>query len=301
MKSVFMREVIRTALLFRNSKGLFSKSEKAKKELLKMAEQPRKYELKKIPKIKSLVSEKNSHDLQHFELSSKIGSTKKRIIYLHGGAFARQPNTLHWKFASRLVNESHARLTFVVYPKAPLHSYEESFEKLLLLYKDMLKDNDAKNIILAGDSAGANIVLAFSILLQEEGLPAPSKIICYSPCVDLTLKNPGITRELKKSDPMLGVDGLLEFVRAWAGDADLKNPLISPIYADLSLLPPTDIFIGSDEILLPDVRLFKKMARGAGAEIQLHVYEKLYHCFVFFPLKEARDAVEKSIGLIVEE
>jgi acetyl esterase/lipase len=300
MKESVMREIVRTAMLLRSSKRLFSKEKKAEKELKKMAKRPRAYQFKKAGRLCSQVRESNTHGLHHFVLSSKTGSGKKQILYLHGGAFARQPSFLQWRFADKLVERTHASLAFVVYPKTPLHTHDETFEKLLLLYRDMLQSADGEEIIFVGDSAGANIALAFSVWLQGQGLAPPAKVICFSPCVDLQLNNPGITKKLRKKDPILGVDGLLVFIKAWAGGAPLNHPLISPLYADLSLLPPTTVFIGSDEILLPDVRLFKKLARECGVEIELHVYEKLYHCFFLFPLKEAKEAVDRTVKLIAE-
>lgn len=301
MKERAMRQIIRTAMLIRSSKRLFSKKEKALKSLQKMAGNPREYHFEKAHKLRSQVEEHSTHGLRHYVLSSSTSCNAKQIIYLHGGAFARQPSFLQWRFADTLVRRTQAKLTFVVYPKTPNHTFEETFEKLLLLYRDMLSETEGKNIVFVGDSAGANIALAFAVWIQKEhSLPPPARILCFSPCVDMQLNNPGITKKLNRSDPMLGVDGLREFAKAWAGSAPLDHPLISPLYADLSLLPPTEIFIGSDEILLPDVRLFKKKAREAGAEVELHVYEKLYHCFMLFPLKEGKESIDRVVQLIAK-
>ena len=125
-------------------------------------------------------------------------------------------------------------------------------------------------------------------------------VIGFSPCVDMTLSNPEIP-ELQKKDVILAVPGGKEAAKKWIGDSNPKSPTLSPLYGNLSGLPPMRIFIGTSDILLPDNRLFKEKMQEVDGDVQLYEYAGGFHVFVCIPtLPESEDAYGKVKQAIAE-
>ena len=245
-----------------------------------------------IPKVKSKITEKTCKGLSTYWFTNDGNAKDSIILYIHGGAFVNQPSPLHWRYVDKIARSTGTPLVMAVYPKAPVHQFTEAYDFLMAVYSEML-DFGYTNIIFMGDSAGATLSIGLAMWLKEQNKPMPSKLVLLSPCVDMTLENSEILY-VKQHDPMLAVPGILEIGKEWSGGADLCDYRLSPIYGDLSELPPTLLLIGSYEILCPDARKFKELADRAGAPLSYREYPKMFHVFPGFPIPEA-DKANKEI------
>lgn len=227
--------------------------------------------------------------------------SKTIVLYIHGGAFVAQPNLAHWLFFQKLQRNTRTSIVMPIYPKAPTYDYTHTYPKLFALYKHLLKTYPNSKFIFMGDSAGGNIALSFALQLKQNNLPLPSNIIVFSPCLDLALENKQAYEIDKQGiDPMLSIEGLKAMYEAWAGNADLKNPIVSPFYADLKNIEKATIFIGTHEILYPEAVEFTQKAKKEGVNLNLIIEEKMNHVYPFFPTREAKRA-RRIIYKLVQE
>ncbi|NRD79511.1 alpha/beta hydrolase [Bacillus sp. BRMEA1] len=240
---------------------------------------------------------KNGMDSYILKGSSFPGDTY--ILYLHGGAYINQPTPEHWKFLQKLVVKINGTAMAPVYPKAPNHHVHESFEKVLPIYEELLSKTEPKNIVLMGDSSGGGFALALAQVLQEKGLPQPGNIILLFPWLDLTMTNPEINElDLEEKDPILGVKYLAAAGKAYAGDEDLSNYLLSPINGNMKGLGKISVFVGTHDILYVDARKLKEKADQLDVKINYYEFPNMIHGFTHSPFPEADRAFEKIVEII---
>ena len=219
------------------------------------------------------------------------------VIYLHGGAYVNEIQPLHIAFCDKIAKKVNATVIAPIYPLAPNHTYKETYEIVENLYDDILKKN--KPIAIMGDSAGGGLSAAFCEYLEYKDLPQPQHLILISPWVDVSMS--GDYDEYRDIDPMLGVDGAREMGKAWAGDLDLKDYRISPMYGDMMGLPKTTLFVGTHEILYPDVVEFYNRLKGSGVDVDINVGREMTHVYPIYPgVPESRDAMNKIVDILLE-
>jgi acetyl esterase/lipase len=229
------------------------------------------------------------------------GSSLGVILYLHGGAYALGSINTHREFTARLVSATKMRALSLSYRLAPEHPYPAAVKDATAAYLWLLNQGyDPSKIIIAGDSAGGGLTIATLVTLRETGEPLPAGAICISPWMDLAMTGASIQNKAK-ADPVLDPDSLGTYAKHYAGDHDLTSPLISPLYADLTGLPPLLIQVGSDEILLDDATRFADNARGAGLDVTLEIWDKMFHVFQIIPfLPETKNAVRSIAGFVTQ-
>ncbi len=233
-------------------------------------------------------------------ISPKSNSSGKYILYLHGGAYVNNIYRQHWIFTSQLVQKTKCTMVFPDYPLAPLSTYKDAFEMLDCLYDILLTKTDSKNILLMGDSAGGGLALALAQKQKNEGKPSTSQVILIAPWLDVSLSNPDIA-EVQKNDPMLHAKSFAPVSKAWAGNTELSNYLVSPINGTLEGLPKISIFIGTHDILVADCRKLKSLLDQKNIPFNCFEYPKLFHDWVLFtPIKESKVAIEQICKLILE-
>ncbi|MFD4407064.1 alpha/beta hydrolase [Nocardia sp. NPDC058499] len=215
------------------------------------------------------------------------------VIYLHGGSFFREISWWHWRFIGRLAAAGH-RVEVPIYPLAPRHTYRDARPYLTEVYRDVLSEFDPARVVVAGDSAGGTLALTLAQSLPETGLPAPARLILLSPCLDMRLSNPEIDR-VEAVDPWLARPGLLEAGRVWAGGDALGLPELSPINGPLDGLPPTDLYMGTHDILHPDARLF---AERAGSAVRFTEVAGAFHVYPLVPVPEAGPAIRAILAAV---
>lgn len=246
----------------------------------------------------SALKEQTFEDMQVFILNDQKSSSQMVILYIHGGAWTNQPLNLHWLFMDKMAQALNAKVIAPIYPKVPHFSYQDTYPKMLSLYKEILASIESSNqLTIIGDSAGGNIALGLIQLLKRDGLPQPQDIMLLSACVDMSLENP-LIQEYEENDPMLASEGMEVITKIWAADKALKDPIISPIYGDFQGVGKITHFIGSHESLYPDAIQFDEKLTEQGVAINTFVYPKMNHVFVVMPIPEAVDAQQKIINIL---
>jgi monoterpene epsilon-lactone hydrolase len=224
------------------------------------------------------------------------------LLYLHGGGYCIGSINTHRGMAARLAQACRARALNLDYRLAPEHPHPAAVDDAVAAYRWLLDRGVAPaQIVLGGDSAGGGLVMATLLALRDAGHPLPVAGFCLSPWVDLECSGETMTTKADV-DPMVGKDGLTEMAAAYAGDHELRHPLVSPLHADLSGLPPLLIQVGTAETLLDDAVRLADRARNAGMDVRLEAWDDLVHVFqAFAPMvPEAVEAID-GIGGFVRE
>jgi acetyl esterase/lipase len=204
------------------------------------------------------------------------------IFYLHGGGYTIGSLRSHQGFCALFAKAAHARSVQVDYGLGPERPHPAAVDDAVAAYEALLASGvNANQIIVSGDSAGGGLSLATLVALRDRGTAMPAGAALMSPWTDLSFT--GETMKTNKdADPMV----MIEFISVMANDyiqsGDPTNPLISPVYADLSGLPPLQIHVGGDEILLDDSRRIAANAAKVGVECEITVWPEMLHIFPYF-------------------
>ena len=224
------------------------------------------------------------------------------VIYYPGGGFINEPLVYHWKIINKLCQEANVPLLMPVYLKAPNYTCKESYEVVMQFYLDVVKNADIKKVVFIGDSSGGNMSLVMAQLLRDNypEVIQPSEIILLSPWMDASSDNEEI-KALDAHDPMLDEYGLIEIGKLWAGDLDVHDPMVSPIYGTFENLGHITMFASTRDILCPDDVKFSQMLTEQGVEHTFVCEEGLNHPYALFPIPEATDAREIIVEAIKGE
>ncbi len=227
-------------------------------------------------------------------------TAEKKIIYLHGGGYVSQPNPRHFRWLEGVQDQTDSTVMLPVYPKAPQHQYEEVFEKLVPLYMQTLENTEAENIVIMGDSAGGGLALALAQELNRQDIEQPGDIIMLSPWLDVSMTNPDI-QNLTSVDPFLDLEWLLNAGASYAGDADLRNPMVSPIYGDMTGLGDMTLIVGTHELFLADARKFSGITDEKNIPINYYEYPEMPHVFQLQDTDEGRRATQQIVNIINDD
>ena len=216
------------------------------------------------------------------------------ILYLHGGAYVVGSIRSYWKLAARIAGAAGCRALVVEYRLAPENQYPAAIEDAVNAYHWLLRQGyQPDRIVIAGDSAGGALAAATLVSLRDSGDPLPAAAIMLSPWVNLEAT--GETIKTNARTDWISEKWLKWSANLYLGKADPKGPLASPLYADHKGLPPMLIHTGTSEILLDDARRLAERAREDGVEVELEVFEGMFHvwhlCCPLVP--ESEDAVKK--------
>jgi monoterpene epsilon-lactone hydrolase len=214
-----------------------------------------------------------------FRVEPKTQSSPLHILYTHGGAYVYELMRPHWSIVDALARQTGATVIVPIYPLAPEHPYTATYALLDRIYRDLLPQVGAENIVLCGDSAGGGLALGQAIALRDQHLPLPRQVILFSPWLDLTLSNPEIP-PLDPIDFLLDAGALRHMGRWWAAGADPREPRLSPLWADLRGLPTIEVYQGTADLLLPDARALRDRVLAAGGQIRLHETPGAFHVFM---------------------
>ncbi|TJW13273.1 MAG: alpha/beta hydrolase [Mesorhizobium sp.] len=234
-----------------------------------------------------------------YEIAPKPGE-RKRILYLHGGAYVFQITSYHWRLIADMADRLGFGFTVPIYPIAPEYDFHAMFGMVGDVYRQMLDETDAQDIVFMGDSAGGNMAVVLTMMAAQEGLPLPLRHVLISPGLDVSLTNPEIF-EAERNDPWLGIAGGLEAIRLYSAGIDPSDWRISPIYGDLSVLPKTLLLTGSRDMLTPDNLVFAQKARAAGVEVEVVYEEGMFHAWPLIDMPEARRARDSIVAFLTSE
>lgn len=236
----------------------------------------------------------------YYVLKPHSSSPEKHVLYLHGGAYIHRITRYHWNFLRRLMDEIDCTITVPLYPLAPEHTNKDTFAFLDRLYDEHIARHIllSNELIFMGDSAGGGLALAFAQYLRDERRNIqPKKILMNAPWLDLTVSNPEMD-EIDARDPFLAKPAMIEAANMYAGGEDLKNPLLSPIYGNLTNLSDMMLIIGTDDMLLADARKFKRVAEQQKVPLEYREYERMVHVFPLFPFPEGKQGLHDIVTFI---
>jgi len=200
-------------------------------------------------------------------------------LYLHGGGFVNPLHRAHWDIVAALVRVTGATVTLPLYPLCPERPRAAALAWLDAVYARLAAAHPPSRLIALGDSAGAHHALTLALRLRDAGAPLPARLALFSPWLDLTLSRPEVPA-VAPLDVMLRPAELREWGRWWAGADDPASPTLSPLFADLRALPPTDVFAGTHDVLWPEARALRDRAAEAGWALSLHEAPGGFHDFM---------------------
>ncbi|MBF7688246.1 alpha/beta hydrolase [Acinetobacter sp. EC24] len=220
------------------------------------------------------------------EKITPLNNTSKHIIlYLHGGGFCLGSLKTHRAWLCEMARTTGTTVMSLAYPLAPETTFPAQSEAIYNAYRALLESGiQAQDIILAGDDAGANLALALCLrLIRQKNTALPCGLMLLSPFVDLTLTSNSV-RYNQKHDALVSVDFLKKAIGYYLKDTDFEtsDPRVSPLFDDLTGLPPLLIQVGSKSLLMDDAKRLKDMAERAEVDVYYKLYTGMWHNFFMF-------------------
>lgn len=225
------------------------------------------------------------------------------ILYLHGGGYSRGSAQSHKPLVARLSALFNMRAVSVDYRMAPEHACPAAVEDGAAALAHACEE-EAGPLLLAGDSAGGGLALASTIRQRDAGGGLPDALYLISPWTDLSLSGDSV-KTRADADPMLTPGNLKAGAELYLRQLDPRDPDASPLFVDLTDLPPVFIQVGEDEILLDDSVRLHAALEAAGVEAQCEVWAGMWHDFQLFApligeadtaLKRARDRLAPHLS-----
>lgn len=220
------------------------------------------------------------------------------LLYLHGGGFQVGSVRSHRDLIARLSRAAGCRALAIDYRLSPEHRFPAALNDAVAAYQWLLEQGVAPaRIAIAGDSAGGGLALSALLVLRERNLPRPAAAVVLSAWTDLAATGESYASRAA-ADPLNQRHMVEAMARKYLGDsADPRDPLASPLFADLAGLPPLLMQVGDRETVLDDSRNFAAKARAAGVQVELEVWDEMIHVFQQFAadLPQAGLAID-SIG-----
>lgn len=218
-------------------------------------------------------------------------------MYFHGGGYVAGDLEYALGFGTTLAMSTKRRVLCPDYRLAPEHPFPAAVDDALTAYCYLLQHGySGSDIILVGESAGGGLIYSLALRLIQEKLPLPAGIVALCPWTDLTLSGTSYTTNVK-TDLSLSPEMLAFYSDAYIGQ-DKKNPIASPLFANLEQMPPSLIYAGGDELLLSDAVRMADALKKQGASVQLHVEPDMWHGYMLYGIAEARKALD-SIALFI--
>jgi acetyl esterase/lipase len=225
------------------------------------------------------------------------------ILYFHGGAYATMSARTHRSITSRLAAWSNTRLFALDYRLAPEHPFPAALEDALAAYRALIAAGALPSqIAIVGDSAGGGLALALLVALRNAKDPPPAAAVLFSPWTDLAVTGESII-DNDGTDALFFGSWVATQAQLYLADTPATNSLASPVYADLTGLPPLLIQVSDSEVLLDDSRRVYENARRVGVAATLQVWPGLPHDWqIFAPiLPEARAALRSASAFVREK
>jgi epsilon-lactone hydrolase len=224
------------------------------------------------------------------------------LLYLHGGGYWAGSSTSHGELAARIARAAGASALIIDYRRAPEDPFPSAVEDAIAAYRWILGENTpASKVCIAGDSAGGGLAVSLLVALRDRGVQLPVGAALLSPWLDLAGTGESL-RSRASLDPVLTAEKLAKMASAYLNGADPRTPLASPLYADLSGLPPLICQVGTSEILFDDAVRFAAAARAVDTPFVLDIADGLPHVWqVMANVPEAIQATERVGAFLGEQ
>ena len=222
------------------------------------------------------------------------------ILYCHGGGYSTGSMVYARTLTTKLAESTSMDVFCFNYRLAPEFPYPAACEDAMAAWDHLMQFGyGARDVIVAGDSAGGNLALSLVLRLKAQGRLLPRGLVLLSPWTDLTASGKSYTAKAGL-DPVLDPEYLQWMTSNYAQGRDLSDPLISPLFGDFEGFPPVYIQVGDNEMLLSDaVNLHKKLVK-ANVSVKIDVYKGMWHVFQMSPFKTAYEAMEKNAEFIYD-
>ncbi len=218
----------------------------------------------------------------------------RALLYLHGGGYVMGSVRTHRALVAGLARAAGVPVLSLDYRVGPEHPFPAAVHDGVAGWRHLLASGrDPARMAIAGDSAGGGLAVAVGVKLRDAGDPLPGAIASLSGWLDLDLS--GDTWEtLADVDPLLSREGLSAMREAYLAGASPRDPLASPLYAELAGLPPLLLQVGTAETLLDDSRELARRAREAGVDVTLEPWQDMFHDWQMFAamLPEGQQAID---------
>ena len=222
------------------------------------------------------------------------------ILYCHGGGYTSGNLGYSKVLASKLTRVTGYDVLTFEYRLAPENPYPAAVDDAERAWDHLMHlGYGARDVVIAGDSAGGNLALVLCHRLKEQGRMLPAALLLMSPWTDMTASGASYA-EREELDPMLTPNYIKAVRKAYAGDRDVSAPELSPLFGDFTGFPPTLIQVGEYEILYSDAERLRDKMREAGVPCHMEVWEKMWHVFQMFPLKKSSAAMEEMGRFLLE-
>ncbi len=219
------------------------------------------------------------------------------ILYLHGGAFIAETRAIHDPLLAAIGRAGAARGLMVDYRLAPEHPFPAAVEDCYAAWNFLLSSGiDPGRIVIAGDSAGGNLAVVTAMRARDEGMPQAAGLVLLSASLDCTFSGNSVQRN-DGLDPLFRASSLHALERYYGTGEDPRDPRLSPIFGNLTELPPALLMVGSTELLLDDSVRYAQLAPGS----TLRIWHDMPHVFEAMRGLAAGDRAIREIGEFIRE
>ncbi len=222
------------------------------------------------------------------------------ILYCHGGGYSTGSCLYARTLTTKLAESTSMDVLSFDYRLAPENPYPAATQDGMKAWDYlMLLGYGARDVILAGDSAGGNLALSLVLKLKEQRRLLPRGLVLLSPWTDLTASGKSHVTKAA-ADPVLNVDYLRKMTENYAKGQALENPEISPLFGDFAGFPPVYIQVGDCEMLLSDSTMLHKKLIQENVSAKIDIFRGMWHVFQMSPFKTAYEAMEKNAQFIFD-
>jgi acetyl esterase/lipase len=245
------------------------------------------------PPRRSRSTEVKAGRLNFLRVATDASRSERHVLYLHGGGYMAGSPAIYRHFSWRIADVFRANVWMLDYRLAPEHPFPAAVDDASEAYAHLADQaTDESRLFVMGDSAGGGLTLGLLLRLRDEDRQLPTAAVALSPWTDLALTGASLKLNAA-SDPMLNAEHVPELARLYLAGADPRTPHASPLYGDVTGLPPVLIQVGSDEILRDDaVRMADKLTRN-NPQSRLEIWPRMPHAWHLLAtvLPEARQAI----------
>ena len=242
------------------------------------------------------VKELDLDGVRSLRVAAEGAGQEATVLHFHGGGYVLGSANSSVEYASRLSHALNGPCCTVDYRLAPEHPYPAAIDDAFSAYRGLLAAGvDPATLFLSGESSGGGLALALAAALRRAGLPLPAGVIAICPMTDLTLSGPSVKAN-SGDDPAANRETLTNLVAGYFQGHEPTDPMVSPLFADLTDLPPVYLAAVHGEVLESDTTRFAERAKAAGANVTLKMVDDSVHVFTLFPfLPETAETLE-AIG-----